>query len=40
LKKFLTDLKCELETDTEVITDERNQKVNVSTISARMFKET
>src|SRR4030067_1014009 len=37
-KKFLHDLKCEIETDTEVITDERNQKVNVSTISARLFK--
>ncbi len=37
-KKFLQDLKCEIETDTEVITDERNQKVNVSTLSARLFK--
>jgi DNA-binding protein len=37
-KKFLTDVKCEIETDTEVITDERNQRINVSTISARLFK--
>jgi DNA-binding protein len=37
-KKFLQDVKSELETDTEVITDERNQKINVSTLSARLFK--
>ena len=37
-KKFMQDLKCDIETDTEVITDERNQKVNVSTLSARLFK--
>ncbi len=37
-KKFLQNLKCEMETDTEVITDERNQKVNVSTLSARLFR--
>lgn len=38
-KKFMQDLKSELETDTEVITDDRNQKINVSTLSARLFKE-
>ncbi len=37
-KKFMQDLKCEIETDTEVITDERNQRINVSTLSARLFK--
>jgi len=37
-KKFLQDVKCEMETDTEVITDERNQRINVSTLSARLFK--
>ena len=37
-KKFMQDLKCEIETDTEVITDERNQRINVSTINARLFK--
>jgi DNA-binding protein len=37
-KKFMQDLKCEIETDTEVITDERNQKINVSTVNARLFK--
>ena len=37
-KKFMQDLKCDIETDTEVITDERNQKINVSTLSARLFK--
>lgn len=37
-KKFLQDVKCEIETDTEVITDERNQRINVSTLSARLFK--
>jgi hypothetical protein len=31
-------VKCEIETDTEVITDERNQRINVSTIIARLFK--
>jgi DNA-binding protein len=37
-KKFMQDLKCEIETDTEVITDERNQRINVSTLSARLYK--
>jgi DNA-binding protein len=37
-KKFLQGLKCELETDTEVITDERNQRLNVSTLSAKLVK--
>jgi len=37
-KKFMQDLKCEIETDTEVITDERNQRINVSTLSAKLFK--
>jgi DNA-binding protein len=37
-KKFMQGLKCEIETDTEVITDERNQRINVSTINARLFK--
>ena len=37
-KKFMRDLKCDIETDTEVITDERNQRINVSTLSARLFK--
>jgi DNA-binding protein len=37
-KKFMHDLKCEIETDTEVITDDRNQRLNVSTINARLFK--
>jgi DNA-binding protein len=37
-KKFMHDLKSEIETDTEVITDERNQRINVSTLSARLFK--
>lgn len=37
-KKFMQGLKCEIETDTEVITDERNQRINVSTISAKLFK--
>ncbi len=37
-KKFMQDLKCDIETDTEVITDERNQRINVSTINARLFK--
>lgn len=37
-KKFMQDVKCEMDTDTEVITDERNQRINVSTLSARMFK--
>jgi len=37
-KKFMQGLKCEIDTDTEVITDERNQKINVSTINARLFK--
>ena len=37
-KKFLTDVKCEIETDTEVIIDERNQRLNISTISAKLSK--
>ena len=37
-KKFMQGLKCDIETDTEVITDERNQKINVSTVNARLFK--
>jgi len=37
-KKFLPGVKCEIETDTEVITDERNQRLNVSTISAKLSK--
>ena len=37
-KKFMQGLKCDIETDTEVITDERNQRINVSTLSARLFK--
>jgi DNA-binding protein len=37
-KKFMQDLKCEMDTDTEVITDERNQRINVSTFSGKLFK--
>jgi len=37
-KKFLQGLRCEMETDTEVITDERNQRINVSTLSAKLLK--
>jgi DNA-binding protein len=37
-KKFLQNVSVAIETDTEVVTDERNQRVNVSTISARLYK--
>jgi DNA-binding protein len=37
-KKFMQDVKCEMDTDTEVITDERNQRINVSTFSGKLFK--
>jgi len=37
-KKFLPEVKCEIETDTEVIIDDRNQRLNVSTISAKLSK--
>ncbi|HJW97358.1 MAG TPA: DNA-binding protein Alba [archaeon] len=37
-KKFLQNVSVAIETDTEVVTDERNQRINVSTISARLYK--
>jgi len=37
-KKFMQGVNCEMETDTEVITDERNQRINVSTFSGKLFK--
>ena len=37
-KKFLPEVKCEIETDTEVIIDDRNQRLNISTISAKLCK--
>ena len=37
-KKFMQNVSVAIETDTEVVMDERNQRLNVSTISARLFK--
>ncbi|MEM5812602.1 MAG: DNA-binding protein Alba [Candidatus Aenigmatarchaeota archaeon] len=36
--KFLQGIKCDMETGTEVITDDKNQKLNVSTLTARLYK--